>query len=295
MPGAGGGAGIDTSRACLNCADQGLLCVAATGKCVSCLTNKDCDVGQGNPNAACLPNGTCGCTADSQCAGLSQGIRCIESLQQCGCESDADCSTPGALVCAASGKCGCGSNQDCASKIGIRGLPVPFCNTSSGACVECSSNQDCAGKVLLGTGSIPACNTSTGTCVPCVTDADCTDPNARACDPQINICLPCRTSADCAQSAAGPVCGNIGANYPGIGDCHCGSDSDCVGHSGGPHCVGTMSAYLTCGCVNAADCAGDVDGHACITPFDSSMRCGCATTADCPSGKTCSGSTSTCQ
>jgi hypothetical protein len=132
--------------------------------------------------------------------------------------------------------------------------------------------------------------------VTCVADADCTDPNARACGyPDVIFCFPCRTSSDCAQNADGPVCGNVGANEVGIGDCYCNADSDCVGHLGGPHCVGNVSNYRKCGCAAAADCAGDAEGHACVAaPFKGVMQCGCTTAAECPSGKTCSGSTATC-
>jgi hypothetical protein len=245
---------------CFSCADQGLLC-DPSGGCVACLTNQDCAYqhGSGNPNAVCLPDHTCGCTADPQCAGLPQGTRCVAS--QCGCNGPADCIAPGALACAPNHRCGCGSNADCVTDGGV-------------------------GSGLLPT---PVCKTDTGTCVGCVTDADCTDPNNRVCDPTTNICLPCRTSVDCAKNADGPVCGDLGQYTLGIGSCGCAADSDCPGHTGGPRCVANGSPYDKCGCVTAADCAADPQGYACVNPYnDGWLQCGCATTSDCPSGRTCS-------
>jgi hypothetical protein len=263
---AGGAAGSDPSTICrrLNCEDSGRLCNAVTAACVFCLGDADCHTGMfatANPNTVCLPSGTCGCTADPQCAGQQEGTRCVQSLQQCGCQSDADCFASGALTCAPSHRCGCTSNQDCLGRLGTASTPIPVCDTS------------------------------TGTCVQCVTDADCTDPNNRVCDPTYRRCGPCRTSTDCAQNSNGPVCQDLGQFDTGIGMCGCNTDQDCVGRAGGPHCVSNGSPYKKCGCVTVDDCAGDPEGSACINPYgDDWMQCGCGTVVpDCPSGKTCVG------
>ena len=253
--GAGGAGTGGTQASCANCYDQGLKC-SPTGRCVSCLTDADCPRANGS-NAACL-NGRCGCNDDSQCTGEQAGTRCVQSSQKCGCETDADCSTSGALKCAPNHQCGCGSNADCVGKTAVGGgsTPVPVCDPSSGFCVQC------------------------------LTDGDCTDPNARAC--YGDRCYACHASADCAQNADGSLCQEIGGKAPGIGQCGCTVDTDCAGHSGGPHCVSNISTFKKCGCATAADCVGDAQGHACVNPGnDGWLQCGCSTAADCPSGKAC--------
>ena len=247
---------IESGGGCANCADQSLVCDVSSGQCVQCVADDECTFL--DPNDVCLPDHTCGCTADTQCAGRTVGTRCVATLQQCGCDSPADCPTPGDTTCAPNHHCGCGSNTDCSGDAGAPGYGV--------------------------------CDTATGQCVQCVTDSDCTDPNNRVCDPTTNSCLPCRTSADCAQNIDGPVCGDLGQYTAGIGSCGCLVASDCAGHAGGPRCVPNGSPYDKCGCQTAADCAGDVDGHACVNPYnDGWLQCGCMTTTDCPTGKTCMG------
>jgi hypothetical protein len=263
MPGVGGApgrAGGGTPASCQNCGDQELVCDLASGTCVHCVSDQDCgaDFANPNPNAVCLPDHTCGCNADSQCAGQFEGLRCIPSLERCGCDSDADCFTSGFLTCAPNHQCGCSSNQDCVAETSAATIPRPLCDPSDGACVQC------------------------------ITDADCTDPNNRVCDPTIRFCLPCRTSADCAQNASGPVCGDLGALETGIGNCYCNTDTDCVGRAGGPHCVNNGSPFNKCGCATSADCSGSPDGSRCVNPYlDDWLQCGCGSTADCPTGKTC--------
>jgi len=130
----------------------------------------------------------------------------------------------------------------------------------------------------------------------CVSDADCTDPNGPVCGPS-QVCYACRTSTDCVQNSNGPVCGNLGADAPGIGWCVCNTDADCAGRAGGPHCVSNESTVKKCGCATNADCAGDAQGHACVTIPQSGgwMQCGCTTAADCPSGKACPYAGATCR
>ena len=263
MTGAGG-AGGGTPTSCYRCYDQSLKC-NASGGCVSCLTDADCNRYSAS-NWVCLPNGDCGCNADSQCAGQQAGTRCEQSFQNCGCESDADCPTPGALKCAPNHRCGCGSNQDCVDKnvIGGSSTPAPVCDPSSGYCFEC------------------------------LTDADCKAQNGGACSR--NTCYPCRTSTVCAQNSDGSLCEEIGGHAPGVGECGCTTDTDCAGHAGGPYCVSTTSTFKKCGCATAADCAGDPQGHSCVNLFnDGWLQCGCSTAADCPSGKACLSNAYVCQ
>lgn len=268
MPGSGGaGAGYGTTTCQLNCADQSLMCNPNTGGCVVCLKDANCLYRAPYPTAICLPSGQCGCNADSQCAGLSMGTRCVASIKTCGCDSNADCSTAGFLTCAPNHRCGCSSNQDCVGQMDPE-LHVP----------------------------VSVCNPSSGYCVGCVSDADCTDANARVCKTSTGYCAPCKTSTDCAQNADGPVCADLGQYAAGIGGCYCNTDTDCAGRAGGPHCVSDGSNFNKCGCATAADCTGDAQGHACVPPFVGGwLQCGCMTSTDCPSGKTCRSLGSVCQ
>ena len=258
---AGEDAPIPPLFSCSDCADESLFCNDAGTGCVECNANQDCAEEGENPNAVCLPSGTCGCNADAQCAGQLVGSRCVSSL--CGCESAADCS-PAGPACAPNDECGCGSNADCAGDAGV--LEGPVCDTSTGACVEC------------------------------VTDADCTSPNARVCDPDGNLCLPCRVSADCAQNSDGPICMDFGQFDLGIGTCGCTANSDCAGRAGGARCVSDGSPYEKCGCAAASDCAASEDGHLCIDPLAGGWpQCGCNTTADCPTAESCPAAGATCE
>jgi hypothetical protein len=236
-----------------DCGEEGLVCAPEGGGCVECTTDDECHgtFTGGNPNAVCLPSNTCGCTADSQCAGQGAGVRCVAN--QCGCDTAADC--PVAPACAPNHVCGCSTNADCAD-----------------------------GGVYAAT----VCDVSNGSCVQCVTDSDCVAPNATVCDPSLSVCVPCRTSTDCASNGDGPTCGDLGQYTPGYGMCGCTTDSDCTSRGGGPHCVSNGSPYDKCGCTSASECATSSYGHACTNPFnDGWLQCGCTTSADCPSGKSC--------
>jgi hypothetical protein len=240
---------------CDECGDESLVCDVEAGTCVQCVIANNCTYL--GPGLICLPDHSCGCNADTQCAGQVEGTRCVAS--QCGCETSADCPLAIDGTCAPNHRCGCGSNADCAAPDG--GVPA------------------------LDEG---VCDTATGLCVQCVTDADCTDPNNKVCDPSTHLCLPCRVDADCVNNTDGPICGDLGQYSLGYGMCGCLVDTDCSGHAGGPDCVSNGSPYDKCGCQTAADCASDTDGHACVNPYsDGWMQCGCQTTGDCPAGKSC--------
>ena len=82
----GGASGVP--RSCKNSLDCGTaqVCDQSTGRCVDCVTNRDCNAGLECTGQRCRPP----CTSDKQCT--SQGLLCNQSLGVCvDCVADGDC------------------------------------------------------------------------------------------------------------------------------------------------------------------------------------------------------------
>ncbi len=155
-----------TSKLCRACASD-TDCSGATpachttgtfaGQCKECSATKT-TLCTGSKPACLTATATCGCNASSECPTTAPSCNPSSKICTTGCFVDADCKTPGLLVC------------DTAT-----GTP--------GSCVECTDAKKTA---CTATGVGAACLTSK-TCG-CTVDTDCAAPNT--CDKTTSKCTP---------------------------------------------------------------------------------------------------------
>jgi hypothetical protein len=147
-----------------------LHCDGASGQCVACVTNAQCEQ-----------------------EGIQEGLKvCDTELERCvQCDFDADCPPDRGLGCQpTSHECvpACMTDEECPRS-------APQC--SGGLCVACTANQDCAG----GGGPVqaPICDSAIGQCAECTQDPQSQCPLERPkCDRTIDRCVGCLSSVDCA-------------------------------------------------------------------------------------------------
>src|SRR4051794_25110624 len=167
------------------------LSACGSGRSAECSANKDCPSPQLCVASRCVDSG-CGplseaCAGDGDC-GL--GMTCTSG-----------CCRPGVAA-------GCQGDPDCASK-----PSTPFCDVTSGACVQCVQARDCGqGKLCTGhvcqtqpgcakdadctTAALPVCDTSQRACVECLQGSDCKDPGSLICDATHHCSAPSRCGSN---------------------------------------------------------------------------------------------------
>jgi hypothetical protein len=132
------------------------------GRCVACVTAKDCK----GSTPVCSAAHACvscaavdaGCPADSPMCEIDTG-RCVE------CLSDAQCTGDSAKSFCRSGTCvGCGGAG--VSACATRNPNRPAC-LAGGTCVECAGDANC------GSASKPICDLTSNSCKPCASDLEC--------------------------------------------------------------------------------------------------------------------------
>lgn len=165
------GAECATSAAC---APPLPYCDAGAGRCVECLTSRNC-------------------------GGTGRGLCNTNTFACVHCLGDKDC-TSAAPYCATDiGECvECLTSQNC-------GDDQLACDRSAYRCVpQCETHQDC--EQAAGT---PWCDPDRSLCVACLNDDDCGAPTPH-CSEQRKLCVQCRTSADC-QASAPCIAGTCGS------------------------------------------------------------------------------------
>ncbi len=253
------------------CTGGTAVCDFPTGTCVHCEFNTDC---AGTTPVCNTTSHMCqACATNADCVGNPSGPACVTSGMKAGscvvCQSDSDCTSPGAPKCdvIANTCVACLSSGDCKA-------PTPVCNTTSNLCVGCASNADC-------TTAAPVCDTASQTCKPCQNDYAASNPGPDSCP-----------------TAALPACQPTGAPLAGqCGQCSSINNTACSMSTTTPICV-TGSA--TCGCTKDSDCNPD---SYCDTSKAASGTCttGCRVTDggvdNCATGEYCTqtnGSIGTC-
>jgi hypothetical protein len=143
----------------LACPLDELQCELASGRCVECVEDGDCErFGLARCDAALHRCVDCGldsdCPAGERCEPL--GHRCVLS-----CDEDVEC-----------------------------GDPAFACDSGRGLCQECANDEECEQSPRGG-----RCLPGGSTCVECRSESDCPD---RHCDVVSGRCVECRDTADCA-------------------------------------------------------------------------------------------------
>ena len=149
-----------------NCA-RGLHCETASGKCVACISDANCD--SMRPRCDLIARQCVECLATPDCGAKQicelNSHRCLDA-----CKEDKD-------VCPVAGQ---------------------TCHDDQGICVECYRDAQCAGAP-----DRPRCDTPVGRCVTCRSGADCTA-RAPVCDRRDGSCVECMNSTECPPER--PVC-----------------------------------------------------------------------------------------
>jgi hypothetical protein len=257
------------------------VCDPATGQCVACVSNQDCQTDGGSATPFCdttvnncvqcltavnCPYSTPGCSMGN-CGSCQMnldcpsGLTCQTTLGMCTCTSQNQCAgnAPSCVgLDAGPGMCGCASTADCRDA-GVcddvhfpSGACVPSCAVDGGA-ANCQSMQE-------------VCNPSSGLCVGCLSNQDCQIDGGMQpfCDTTAGVCVQCLAAADCPYSSPGCSDGTCGlcqmpTDCPaGLTcdttqfTCDCTGPNQCAGNA--PACVGLDSGTGTCGCYSSADC-----------------------------------------
>ena len=248
------------------------LCDTVSGRCMACLTDKDCATGY-RLGDKCLKNSkgfqTCGCAADSHCAKNPHGPTCQLGFKRCTCKADSECTTAPYSLCAlpykgaAFAHCEkpCVNASDCGKDLA--------CMLTSKKCGEpCLSDAHCMDKKL------PYCQKATSTCVSCQSDKQCSGSKPH-CVPIYGQCKQCVTSAHCTSSSL-PHCDQLYyACFECIADAHCKGTGK---YTWGNKCTFNMFIGKICRCETNADCKGNAMGPTCYTDF---LKCSCAKDSDC--------------
>ncbi|MCB9627540.1 MAG: hypothetical protein H6725_09235 [Sandaracinaceae bacterium] len=249
------GVPCDDGRFCT--ADDQCLAGTCTGGASPCgdglsCTDDACDEAQGTCSnvvaSGCVIASVCvpaGATNPSDACELCDPARPLQwSLAPTctGCNTSADCTTPGLSVCdledhacvacsaedssacdllhpvcdPATRSCrACVSDQDCGPTSGLR------C-ASDGRCVACVSHLDCPA-------SAPIC--TSGGCSVCFISAECLDrdPGAGLCDAETGRCGSCLDDDACRAAVAGGVCvyGTDGRRCGCLAEADCGPGTTC--------------------------------------------------------------------
>ncbi len=180
-----------------------------------CSSNKDC---KDPAKPICdFSTGNCvGCLSDGDCKDPAKGI-CDAKAKVCvGCLSNVDCKDPAKSICDVKGKVcvGCLSDKDCHGFKCVKNVcltkcrrdgdcPVerPYCEKSSGYCVECFLHRDC-----LNSSKGHYCDSRKHQCIECTTDSHCASAKKKYCSNAGKCEWECRMSKNCPSSK--PYCVN---------------------------------------------------------------------------------------
>lgn len=277
------------------------MCDPATGDCVQCITDANCDCDQECVNGICQcepgqlinPQGCCvDCLNNDQCPECSQciGGACVEVVCPDGI---CDPTTDRCVECIEDEICGvneCCVNNRCACCPG-------YYLDAEGDCVEipdCVTNTDCPACYRCLNGEcVPIVCPDGRTCVDgeCVLACDCSNPNC----PSGQVCITGPSGA-CFCSPCSGICENNGdcgegcgcydgacAPLPCFGACFTGADC-------GEGCGCLNGECVDCSTLTCAQCAF-VLGCDCIGGECSDSGCSkpCANGDDCDTGCGCSG------
>ena len=243
---------------CHGCADSaecahGTVCEAATGRCVECLSNNDCNSDapfcntdgmcegcdpmrqdQCNGDASCLSNGSCGaCQQDADCPDTLP--RCDLETRQCvGCQDQDDCGV--GLNCIDNICVECGEPGRNVSYCWTEGRPI--CDATTQRCRPCISTDECGDGYQCFEGGCVQCDPRTNQgctdgrvcansgqfCEQCESNRQCEDfyPDRPFCDPLMG-CVTCEPGSNLGCSAEAPICN------PDTLTCQtCNSDLECA-------------------------------------------------------------------
>ena len=170
---------------------QGMqICDAATGECVDCLGDDDCEQGVCDESAQECVN----CIADTDCDGdltcdIDENI-CVGCVESEDCGPDHVCHDESCVDCVDSDDCEQGvcdeSAQECVDCVETDDCEEGVCDESAQQCVGCVETDDCEEGV---------CDESAQQCVGCLDSDDC--PDELSCDEENNTCLGCVDDSDC--------------------------------------------------------------------------------------------------
>ena len=337
----------DTALACGSSGAACVTCSGATPTCAAGACTSHCDVDAGTCGAGyCCAAGACVAVSDKTCA--PPGGDCVDCTADlatsrclpngtCGCITEADCalfSACGQGVCTSTCSNTSPCNGGCCAGVCEPGDTSDSCATGQTTCTGCLQASDA-----------PACTYENGTrSCGCLTAYDCLDWGAcdlgthqctTACDaqtpcyggccsaPQNGTCVfqgsnsMCNTwglCIDCSNASTGHVCLNVRQECGCYSNADCGGGAQCLNNK----CVTACDAQHPCvgGCCSAAvngTCVSGADNWACATTgavcqdctqnnpgarqcvtLVGSYECGCWRSHDCPAGQACDGSTFTC-
>jgi hypothetical protein len=176
-----------------------------------------------------------------------------------GCRTSEQCAVPLPYCLSSRGVC-----VECLSRTNCTGSGRRYCDLASNACVECLTDVNC-------TSVAPYCALAIGACVECLSNENCGSTDL-VCNRQSYHCTPaCRKNADCTGSPATPLCDperSVCVECLADGDCPtatprcasetktcavCLSDVDCAAPN--PRCEPTK--LLCVQCVSSQDCMGE--------------------------------------
>lgn len=285
--------GCQKDKDCYN----GLKCELATGQCVRCLANQDCNTGQTCVGGQCSSQSSDGGTESAPDS--SESVSPQENTAETSplCRSDADCS-PQQVCDLASGQCKpkvgtpCQQDLDCLADSycvsGSCSAGRRFCQNNT----DCHKDFDCRGGFCYRTrcqGNIDCppgetCDAAKGQCNP-ANPQDCTQsgcPSGQTCN---TTTKQCETFVHCAQKgcAAGETCNATTGQCENTQDC---TQSGCPS---GQTCNTTTKRCET----QSSSCTSDAS---CIPPQGTCFQGKCVncTQSGCSNGLWCNSSSGTC-
>jgi hypothetical protein len=151
-----GGDGDDEPQ-CHSSADCGGNPCSPAGRCVQCLTHRDCEALTSGIVPFCSPEGMCVTCLPDLCDGVCNPVQgCVDCNDRSDCPADFDCEAGFCRVDAIS----CEGSEECPDG--------SVCDDNAGQCYECVEDRDCGTKR-------PHC-LADGRCAQCKDDTDCTAP-----------------------------------------------------------------------------------------------------------------------
>ena len=276
------------------CSGYQPICDADSGFCMGCAVDFECQASHQPDGPLCDADGSgegyCGCLQDSDCPASET---CQGGSLYGACSPLQHCTVDSCVYYTCDWQ-----NGDCLN--GVTSSPAPVCITD----YDCTLPEGIGKTVAPGTG--PFCDSSTGTCVECLSNADCVlegeGPqgmsacclsSAKGCS--LDNCTPfCGSDSDCIGNAFGSSC-LLDAGSPHCAN-FCTSDSDCLGNAGGPRCDldSADPSFGRCACEVPSDCPA---GWACATDGGRGASCSnyCSADSDCVSGYFCENLHSICR
>ncbi len=159
------------------------------------------------------PDAPRGCTADSACAGSSEGTVCDPASGRCvQCTPTNDRCPAGQYCVAGMNRCMTGCRDDASCGVGTDGgAALRRCDTAMHVCVDCLRDEHCAaGALCVGNVCVPGCTMSR----PCPAGQGCC--GGACADTQTNIANCGGCDVRCSVPNAAPVCRG---GVCGLGSC----------------------------------------------------------------------------